>query len=58
MTKHWWNRQSSASADASNCPCSYRTVVETQCRYEPDDQGKLQQKCERIFREFKECAGK
>lgn len=54
----WWQRASSAAADASVAGCSYRTTVSTQCSVEPDEKGVPRRRCERIVNRLRECPGR
>lgn len=54
----WWQRASSAAADASFAGCSYKTTVSTQCSIEPDKNGVPRRRCERIVNRLRECPGR
>jgi len=55
-------RQDSSSPDslrfAKDSNCSYRSIQTLRCFTELDANGKPQQKCQRIYKKFKECPGR
>eukprot|EP00210_Caulerpa_lentillifera_P003758 g3590.t1 len=55
-------RQDSSSLDSSRFEteshCSYRSIQTLRCFTEIDEKGIPQQKCQRVYKKFKECPGR